>query len=67
MRILFLSHGGGPLPLLGDSEHTELVKHLRRITEKISKPSAILVISAHWETAAPTITANPNPTLVYDY
>ncbi len=27
LPALFLAHGGGPLPLLGDSSHTALVKH----------------------------------------
>ncbi|WP_461481067.1 DODA-type extradiol aromatic ring-opening family dioxygenase [Porticoccus sp.] len=67
MRMLFLSHGGGPLPVLGDQHHAELVKQLRLLAEKIHKPSAILVISAHWEAPAPTITAHPHPGLVYDY
>lgn len=65
--ILFLSHGGGPLPLLGDESHIEMVKNLKRIAEKIDRPSAILLISAHWEEEAPTITSGTNPSLIYDY
>ena len=45
--ILFLSHGGGPLPLLGDPDHQEMVESLQEIARVISKPSAILIISAH--------------------
>lgn len=66
-RILFLSHGGGPLPLLGDPGHAELVEHLKKTAAKIGNPSAILVISAHWEAAIPTITAARQPPLIYDY
>lgn len=66
-NILFLSHGGGPLPLLGDKSHQEMVHCLQHITTKISKPSAILVISAHWEATIPTITSGLAPSLIYDY
>jgi 4,5-DOPA dioxygenase extradiol len=65
---LFLSHGGGPLPLLGDPKHQEMIDILKNISNNhIRKPSAILVISAHWEEAIPTITSKPDPELIYDY
>ena len=66
-RILFLSHGGGPLPLLGDPGHRELVACLHGIAAGIPTPAAIVVISAHWEAAVPTITAGEQPGLIYDY
>lgn len=66
-RVLFLSHGGGPLPLLGDEGHSEMVDTLKHIAEKIKKPSAIIVISAHWEADIPSLTSNANPSLIYDY
>lgn len=31
------------------------------------EPQAILVISAHWETPQPTLTANASPPLIFDY
>jgi len=65
--ILFLSHGGGPLPLLGDDGHREMVSCLREISARIRKPSAILVISAHWEEKTPFITSSVSPSLIYDY
>ena len=65
--ILFLSHGGGPLPLLGDPDHQEMVESLQEIARVISKPSAILIISAHWEASVPTITSGAAPELIYDY
>jgi 4,5-DOPA dioxygenase extradiol len=65
--VLFLSHGGGPLPLLGDEGHSEMVKNLKKLASRINKPSAIIVISAHWEEYIPTITSAPNPSLIYDY
>ena len=66
-NILFLSHGGGPMPLLGDEGHKEMVTCLQDIATKIIKPSAIIVVSAHWEEIIPTITSGVNPSLIYDY
>lgn len=66
-RALFVSHGGGPMPLLGDPGHAEMVDCLRAIASKIEKPTAIVVISAHWEAPQATITAGANPELIYDY
>ncbi len=65
--VLFISHGGGPMPLLGDPGHREMVELLTELADKLRKPSAILVISAHWEEPLPTITASANPQLIYDY
>lgn len=31
------------------------------------RPRAVVVVSAHWEEAAPTVTASTRPPLVYDY
>ena len=66
-HILFLSHGGGPMPLLGDAGHQEMVSCLQSIAQSIPEPSAILVISAHWEATVPTVTAAVQPELIYDY
>jgi len=66
-RVLFLSHGGGPLPLLGDEGHREMVENLQLIESKIRKPSAIIVISAHWEETTATVTSGASPSLIYDY
>jgi len=66
-RALFLSHGGGPLPLLGDSTHCEMVSCLKEVAAEIKRPSAIIVVSAHWEESRPTITSGENPALIYDY
>lgn len=66
-NVLFISHGGGPMPLLGDPGHREMVVQLTEIASILPKPSAILVISAHWEEAVPTITSGGTPSLIYDY
>jgi len=65
--VIYLSHGGGPLPLLGDEGHIEMVENLCAISTSVAKPSAIIVISAHWEEQRPTITSAQNPPLLYDY
>ncbi|MBT2998068.1 MAG: dioxygenase [Candidatus Thiodiazotropha sp. (ex Ctena orbiculata)] len=66
-RVIFLSHGGGPMPLLGDEGHREMVACLREMAGAMDKPSAIIVVSAHWEEAVATITAGEKPPLVCDY
>lgn len=65
--VFFLSHGGGPLPLLGDPNHIEMVTLLQKIAAEIRRPSAILVISAHWEENVATVTSGAHPDLIYDY
>jgi 4,5-DOPA dioxygenase extradiol len=67
MNVLFLSHGGGPMPLLGDAGHADMVACLQHIAGSIEKPSAILVVSAHWEAEISTITSAAAPSLIYDY
>ncbi|MBU2863392.1 dioxygenase [Reinekea forsetii] len=66
-NIMYIAHGGGPLPLLGDPAHIELNNQLVSMANSIAKPSAILVISAHWEAQKPTVTAGVSPELIYDY
>jgi 4,5-DOPA dioxygenase extradiol len=66
-QVLFLSHGGGPLPLLGDPAHGEMVACLQALAPQLRRPAAILVISAHWEAEVPTLTAGAHPPLIYDY
>ena len=66
-RALYIPHGGGPMPVLGDPGHTELITYLEGLAGELGKPSAIVVVSAHWEEATPHITANPQPELYFDY
>ena len=65
--ILYLPHGAGPLPLLGDRDHLEMIDFLHKIRPALGKPAAILVISAHWEEQKPTLTLGAHPPLIYDY
>ena len=66
-RALYLSHGGGPMPLLDDAAHSEMVETLRHIAGKMPKPGAVIVVSAHWERPRPSITHGATPPLIYDY
>ena len=65
--ILFIPHGGGPLPLLNKPGHAAMVRFLRGFPATIEKPDAIIVISAHWEEPVVTITAAASPSLLFDY
>ena len=67
LNIAFISHGGGPMPLLNDPSHAQLVAYLKSLADKLEKPSAILLVSAHWEEAVATITASIKPKMIYDY
>jgi aromatic ring-opening dioxygenase catalytic subunit (LigB family) len=46
--VLFIPHGGGPLPLLNEPGHAAMKRFLRRFPATIENPDAIVVISAHW-------------------
>jgi 4,5-DOPA dioxygenase extradiol len=63
MPAIFLSHGAPPLV---DSE--QWVAELSRWSADLPRPKAILVVSAHWESAPLTIGATETDTpLVYDF
>lgn len=66
-QMIYVSHGGGPLPLLGDASHQAMVDFMRQLPSQLRQPDAILVISAHWEESAATLLGARNPPLVYDY
>lgn len=65
--ILYIPHGGGPLPLLNDPGHANINRFLRGYPASIAKPDAIVVISAHWEETVIAITAAQAPPLLFDY
>jgi aromatic ring-opening dioxygenase catalytic subunit (LigB family) len=65
--ILYIPHGGGPLPLMNDPGHLALNRFLRDYPAGIDRPDAIIVISAHWEEADIAITAAASPPLLFDY
>jgi len=66
-QIVYFSHGGGPLPILGDASHKSMVEFMRQLPSRLRKPDAILVISAHWEENTATLLSAPDPPMFYDY
>ncbi len=66
-QIVYFSHGGGPLPILGDPGHQQMVEFMTALPKQLRKPDAILVISAHWEEKEATLLGASNPPLFYDY
>ena len=72
MPVVFIPHGGGPWPFVDTGFPPEdvatLADYLRSIqTVPPERPSALLVVSAHWEEANPTVMASPRPPMLYDY
>jgi aromatic ring-opening dioxygenase catalytic subunit (LigB family) len=65
--VVYFSHGGGPLPLLGDAGHRSMVKFMKQLPAQFPKPDAILVVSAHWEEREATLLGHPAPPMYYDY
>jgi 4,5-DOPA dioxygenase extradiol len=65
---VFINHGGGPMPLMG--RQPALVKNMQEVVTKHlpeAPPSAIVVLSAHWEADPIAITSSSNPSMYYDY
>ncbi len=65
--VLYLPHGGGPMPLMDDPAHLGLIVFLRAIGKSYVRPDAILLISAHWEARVPALNAGAAPSLLFDY
>ncbi len=66
-QIVYFSHGGGPLPILGDAGHEKMVDFMTKLPSRLERPAAILVISAHWEESAATLLGAEAPAMFYDY
>ncbi|NQD71105.1 4,5-DOPA dioxygenase extradiol [Sphingobacterium shayense] len=63
MPVLFLGHGS-PMNAIAENE---FVEGFRNIGQEIEKPTAILVISAHWETRGTYVTAMSRPKTIHDF
>lgn len=63
MPVLFVSHGSPALPL----EPGNTGAAWRKLGEQLPKPSAILVVSAHWETSTPTVSRAAQPETIHDF
>ncbi len=66
-QVVYFSHGGGPLPILGDASHKAMVDFMVQLPSQLRKPDAILVVSAHWEESATTLLGSQTPPMFYDY
>ncbi len=60
---LFVSHGAPTLAI----EENETVEFLRGLGKRTAKPSAILCVSAHWNTKVPTVSAALRPETIHDF
>jgi aromatic ring-opening dioxygenase catalytic subunit (LigB family) len=72
MPVVFIPHGGGPWPFVDlgfdRRECDELAAYLRGLADAPGRrPTAVLVISAHWEAAVPTVMTGERPPLLFDY
>ncbi|EOA85296.1 uncharacterized protein SETTUDRAFT_65325, partial [Exserohilum turcica Et28A] len=71
--VIALSHGGGPMPLLGDPSHAPITKSLQTRVPHILKlgtpdaPKAVVLVTAHWSTDKVTISSGAAHELLYDY
>jgi 4,5-DOPA dioxygenase extradiol len=64
LPVLFVSHGAPTLPLdLGHPTNA----FLKTLGATLPTPRAILVVSAHWDTHAPTLTTAANPETLHDF
>ncbi len=63
MPVLFLGHGS-PMNAI---EENEFVTGFRNVGKEITKPNAILCISAHWETRGTFVTAMEKPSTIHDF
>jgi aromatic ring-opening dioxygenase catalytic subunit (LigB family) len=73
LPVVYLPHGGGPWPFvdfgMGHPAEFEDLKHYLRSLRTLAKPAptALLVVSAHWEAKVATVTTSPRPPMLYDY
>lgn len=63
MPVLFFGHGS-PMNAI---EENEFSKNWKEMASKLPKPSAILCISAHWETRGTFVTAMEMPQTIHDF
>lgn len=67
MPVLFVPHGGGPMPLLGEPNHRQLIHFLKSVSADLPLPKAILVVTAHWEASSVRLSSHSAPEMLYDY
>ncbi|MBI4927003.1 MAG: 4,5-DOPA dioxygenase extradiol [Anaerolineae bacterium] len=63
MPVLFIGHGS-PMNAVEDNEFS---RAWIQMGQSIPRPTAILCISAHWETPGTSVTSEENPRTIYDF
>lgn len=61
--VLFLSHGSPMTALGGDA----LSACWAQLAERLLRPAAIVMVSAHWETRLPVIAGSAHPETIHDF
>lgn len=68
--VYFLSHGGGPWPWITQMKemYATTAREFAALPQRLpAKPTAILVVSGHWEADAFTVSTAVQPPMEYDY
>ncbi|TGO55960.1 hypothetical protein BCON_0084g00280 [Botryotinia convoluta] len=75
--VISVCHGGGPMPVMNDPGHAELIKSMStRVPEILgispntstsNPPKAIVLVTAHWTETRPHISSAQHHDLYYDY
>ncbi|KAL1592241.1 hypothetical protein SLS60_011318 [Paraconiothyrium brasiliense] len=71
--VISVSHGGGPMPILGDPSQATLTHSMKTRVPKILKlgtpeqPRAIVLVTAHWSEDVVGISSGEKHELLYDY
>ncbi len=55
------------LPGMDGRERRSLADYMRSIANTPTRPSALVVVSAHWEATHPTVNTSSAPPMLYDY
>jgi 4,5-DOPA dioxygenase extradiol len=63
MPVLFFGHGS-PMNIIMDNAFT---RSLRDLSEKLPKPQAVCVVSAHWQTRGTFVACQENLRQIYDF
>lgn len=63
LPTLFVPHGAPTMALQPGNAGAAMLDTARRI----DRPSAVLIISAHWDTPVPTLAVDPRPATLHDY
>src|SRR6185369_10787144 len=63
MPVIFIGHGH-PINALLDNDFTQAIT---RLSERLERPKAIMVVSAHWQTKGSFVSTNPQPKAIYDF